>query len=605
MGTGNWKDKLRKNPFYIFYLLKKLVFGPKDKKTSGMPVSTVEPEKPEAVEVPVVPQPIAPEPPEVETEAFSPDPAKLTLACIMDVFTKSCFSPEFNTLSPTPENWKQTLDRYPADALFVESAWHGNDDSWIYKVGKYNEKNLETILSLIDTCKEKNIPSIFWNKEDPVHFEKFIDPAYRFDYVFTTDADCIPQYMERTRKPNVFALPFAAQPQIHNPVREAGRDGNVCFAGTYHAARYAERRSDMDVILKPALDFGLDIYDRMYGADPKVAANYRFPDIYQPSIKGKLDYDDMVKAYRKYKVFLNVNSVRNSPTMFARRVFELLACGTPVISTYSKGIIEILGEDTVFITETEEETTKYLDKLINDGSFWWKQSLHGIRKVLENHTYHHRTGEIFRLAGLKFEERPPVKFLAVVPVSSEDQLRAMATILKQQSYKDFKVIFLVLQDGLIPETSIDEICALLSPLEVFFHSDISSDIHDLLADMPGYDFFSIFLPGHYYGVNYLRDYALAVNYSTAVKFGKKSCFGINDNGSLSIENQGDEFRMVNDVISASLVIRKDLLITIPAGFLRSNKMYTSSSRDILSIDPYNFILNGAGVSEKVKNEVSL
>ena len=101
----------------------------------------------------------------------------------------------------------------------------------------------------------------------------------------------------------------------------------------------------MDILLRPSLDFGLDIYDRNLGLFANEPDLYRFPDIYQPAIKGRLEYDDMVKAYKQYKVFLNVNSVRHSSTMFARRVFELLSCGTPVISTFSKGVIEILGQD--------------------------------------------------------------------------------------------------------------------------------------------------------------------------------------------------------------------------------------------------------------------
>ena len=47
-------------------------------------------------------------------------------------------------------------------------------------------------------------------------------------------------------------------------------------------------------------------------------------------------------AYRAYKIFLNVNSVHESPTMFSRRVFELLSSYTNVLSTPSVGITEIL-----------------------------------------------------------------------------------------------------------------------------------------------------------------------------------------------------------------------------------------------------------------------
>ena len=52
---------------------------------------------------------------------------------------------------------------------------------------------------------------------------------------------------------------------------------------------------------------------------------------------GELPYDQMLAAYKMYKVFLNVNSVIDSPTMCARRVFELSACSTPVVSGLVQG----------------------------------------------------------------------------------------------------------------------------------------------------------------------------------------------------------------------------------------------------------------------------
>ena len=40
----------------------------------------------------------------------------------------------------------------------------------------------------------------------------------------------------------------------------------------------------------------------------------------------------MLAAYTSYKVFLNVNSVTHSPTMCARRLFELSAAQTAVVT---------------------------------------------------------------------------------------------------------------------------------------------------------------------------------------------------------------------------------------------------------------------------------
>jgi len=584
--TDNWKQKLIKNPAYIFYLIKKQFVSP------ARPIVKPDPGQETAPGPMPGPKPVQ-------------DAEKPNLLCIMDVFTKSCFSPEFNMVSPTPENWKENLEQFSFDALFVESAWHGNDDAWQYRIGTYQERFMEPIRSLIGNCREQGIPTIFWNKEDPVHYDKFLDTAKRFDYIFTTDADCIPGYKEQAGHGHVYALPFAAQPELHNPILEQERDGQVCFAGTYHAKRYADRRDDMDVILKPALDFGLDIYDRMHGADPKYAENYRFPDIYQPSIRGKLDYDDMVRAYRRYKVFLNVNSVRNSPTMFARRVFELLACGTPVISTYSKGIIEILGEDTVFITEAEKDTRDYLEKLLGDETFWWKQSLNGMRKVLENHTYHQRTKEIFALAGIRTMEKPRPKFLVVSPVSSDGEIRAVSVFLQQQHYRDFKVLFVMKPGGQIPEKSFEEAKNRLSPNEVLFIEQESENVEKLLTDIPDYDYLAIMNPENYYGINYLRDYALAIGYSGAGILGKKSFFQTDKSGKCILVNKGNEYRFTMDAPAASLAISNNLLTAERIRTLLMHETFSLGNNDILSTDPYNFVLNYSDISQKNIESVTI
>ena len=61
-------------------------------------------------------------------------------------------------------------------------------------------------------------------------------------------------------------------------------------------------------------------------------------------MRGSLDYERMLTAYRAHKVMLNVNSVVDSPTMLARRVFEILASGTPVVSTRSAAVEHGLGQ---------------------------------------------------------------------------------------------------------------------------------------------------------------------------------------------------------------------------------------------------------------------
>lgn len=530
--------------------------------------------------------------------SFAIEKGKPIILGIFDTFTQSCFKPEFNILTPTPETWQELLHAYPVDALFFESAWRGNDDAWRYQIGKYNNQENKKLKELIAALKSRNIPVFYWNKEDPVHFDHFLVAAKLVDYVFTSDADCIPKYVKEVGHHNVFSLPFAAQEKIHNPIRVGARTGNVCFAGTYYNERYPDRKTDLDIILRPSMDFGLDIYDRNLDRTDKMADQLRFPKIFSSSVKGKLEYNQMVEAYKKYKVFLNVNSVRKSPTMFARRVYELLACGTPVISTYSKGIVDILGEDTVLITESETDTRKHLSKLLTDEHYWWRKSLEGMRIVHGSHRYYHRVKYICEKTGLQFKERKPISFLVITEINSKEQALSIAEMLKRQTYQHFELLF-VMKAAISLAAEEKEIISKVLPnkkVEFININTLEKDAEYLKSYISPY--LAVMDVGCYYGKHYLYDYSNAIIYSGAKKLGKKSYFSTNASNKLTLHNKGCEFNYMADVPTGSLVIDKSIINQDAIAALFKQDSYYDFEINILSIDPFNFILGGRSADNK-------
>jgi ubiquinone/menaquinone biosynthesis C-methylase UbiE/spore maturation protein CgeB len=515
---------------------------------------------------------------------------KILLGCIMDEFTAACFRPECKMITFRPDNWKETLEYYAPKALFVESAWRGNNGSWQYRIAKYQKNMGDELLHLLDWAKDKKIPSVFWNKEDPVHFDRFIEKAGFFDHVFTSDANCISRYREHLNHGNIYALPFAAQPAIHNPILDHPRDKSVCFAGAYYGDRHEERRSDMEHILKPSLSWGLEIYDRQYGLTGKQAELYRFPDIYQSAIKGRLEYDEMVKAYKQYRVFLNVNSVKDSPTMFSRRVYELLACGTPVISTYSKGILELLGEDIVFISESEEDTKKHLVHLLGDNDAWMKASVRGIRRVMEEHTYAVRLKEILDRLGINSPESPLLSFTVLAKISTEDEIDRLADTLKGQTHRQLDLI--VLSEQPLEKRSLQRLRNGIPDIPTVNIHLQSKDPYAQVLDTSRSDYFAVLDMRDHYGPHYLKDFALAIMYSNVELLGKHSYYAAYPE-TVKIENlnRGYEFMFVNSVPSAAFVFKKDALAT--NSFLRcfKSRVFKSDDQQILSIDPFNYLQN--------------
>jgi spore maturation protein CgeB len=151
----------------------------------------------------------------------------------------------------------------------------------------------------------------------------------------------------------------------------------------------------MSWLLQAASKHGLDIYDRNYGT-----GTFSFPTEYQASIKGGLPYNKLCDEYRRYRIFLNVNSVKDSPTMFSRRIFELMASGTPVVSTYAKGIENLIEPDIVWMVHDQKEADEAIHTLMSDDAEWQRRSLAGIREVFEKHTYAHRLNMIFECMGI-------------------------------------------------------------------------------------------------------------------------------------------------------------------------------------------------------------
>jgi spore maturation protein CgeB/SAM-dependent methyltransferase len=510
---------------------------------------------------------------------------------ILDEFTTGCLEPECRLTRFRPDNWRVRLENERPEAVFVESAWRGNDGAWQYRVASYERDMGNELADLLSWAREEGIPTIFWNKEDPVHFERFIERARGFAHVFTTDAHCIPRYRERVGHERVYALPFAAQPAIHHPVLEAGRSGAVCFAGTFYGDRHEQRQVDMEMILRPAIDFGLEIFDRQHGLTGKGAEAYRFPEVYQPCIRGRLDYDEMVKAYKRYRVFLNVNSVKQSPTMFSRRVFELLACGTPVVSTYARGIVELLGEDVVFITESEGDTRRHLERLLGDEEEWMQASVRGIRKVLREHTYGHRLREICERVGLKVPEVREPRVAVVARVAGEAELAALAEVLAAQTYRRFE---LILVSGVaLASRSLEGLGNALRGVRVHRVVGEPGDVHGACMAASAAEHLAFLDARDTYGANHLLDLALAATYAGVDFVGRHTFYEGDAAGGRRLRQRGYEFRRVSSVPSATLLARKAALTKPLLMRALTGRVFQAGGPPILSIDRFNYLQNSA------------
>lgn len=284
--------------------------------------------------------------------------ADLKIAFVCDEMTYCDFAPECRAFFVTPHNWLEVFEKERPDLFFCEAAWSGIDafpNSWrgkIYRSDRIRFENRRDLLNILAYCKEHGIPTAFWNKEDPTFFGNqrydFVDTALRFDYIFTTAQECVPEY-RRLGHSQVEVLLFGFSPRLFHPAAAPGSSKRAVFAGSWYSDQ-PQRCQDMQRVFDMVLSAGLElvIYDRhSSSANPL----HQFPARYRPYVRPAVPFEQLGRVLGEARFAININTVRDSGTMFARRVFELMACGLVIISNESKALRAMFGRRIWFVDE--------------------------------------------------------------------------------------------------------------------------------------------------------------------------------------------------------------------------------------------------------------
>ncbi|WP_427018388.1 glycosyltransferase family protein [Pseudarthrobacter sp. P1] len=540
----------------------------------------------------------------------APRQADVRAGVILDDFSALAFRYEWDTVPVHSHTWREDLAKDPIDLLFVESAWAGNGGLWRGKIAGAGGPS-QSFTDLLEWCRSQGIPTVFWNKEDPPHYGDFLPAAKLFDHVFTSDSGRIASYHQDLGHTRVAALPFAAQPVIHNPSRPAnGRhERDVAFAGMYFAHKYPERRAQMDMLLGGVQDvsakmkLGLEIFSRKLGGDP----NYQFPAPLDGRVVGSLTYGQMLSAYKAYKVFLNVNSVVDSPSMCARRIFEITAAGTPVVTAESAAIRHSFNELEVPIAQSREEAGRLVRALVDNPELNDRTVHLAQRKIWQNHTYAHRAEAVLKEAMPHRASallRPTVT--ALVPTIRPHQLEQVFGTLSAQ--RDANVQLVLLTHGFELEAAvladlkarfgIDDVVLLSAGRDVSLGECLNRCVQaadgDVLTKMDDDD---------HYGPNYLSDQLFALDYSAADIVGKQAHYmHLQSSGANILRFAHKEHRYTNFVMGPTIMARKESMLANPfpslglgedTGFLRSA---VEAGMSIYSADRFNYfqVRTGSG-----------
>lgn len=303
--------------------------------------------------------------------------SKVRIALIADQMTYDNLNNICRCTALNCAEWSKQIVECRPHFFLCESAWLGNEADghcWrgqIYKNKEVWFENRKTVLKILDYCRENGIPTVFYNKEDPTSFDdpyhNFVDLALKFDHIYTTAEECVEKYKALGAK-HCDCLPLGVSLRLFNPYTEGRnkREGAV-FAGSWYA-EFPERCKDMEALFDMVLENGipLTIYDRNYG-DPN--PQKQFPEKYRPFVKPAVSYSVLGQRLKKYEYALNINTVKDSETMFARRVYEVMAAGLYVISNESVGMRKQFGDRVTYIGETIPDKEKRKEFILKNMEY--------------------------------------------------------------------------------------------------------------------------------------------------------------------------------------------------------------------------------------------
>ncbi|MFP7722466.1 glycosyltransferase family protein [Lysobacter sp. A3-1-A15] len=497
------------------------------------------------------------------------------VAIIADEFTCADLQSHCHMLALSRKRWRQDLEQFKPHIVLVESAWKANRGDWAGHV----ESASPELRSVLQFCRTQGIPTVFWNKEDPVHYDHFFRTASLFDHVATTDVDCIQSYRAALGHDRVFLLPFGVDPLRRNPVTSGARRNACSFAGSWYP-QYPRRNESLQTLCEVVGGYvPVDIYDR------DSAAGSGFPDGLRELVAGSLPFNAIDVAYKGYRYGITLNSAPDSQTMIARRLFDLMASGTVVVSNYSRAVRLLFG-DLVICADDPAELRRQWEHLHASPGRVEATRVAALRKVLGEHTVEHRLASLLgRVFGRAYGVECP-KVAVVAAVRSQAQHDAVVEAFGRQAYaaRELHLVFLDgYRPGIAPRMPGVVVHSLREARDLALFEAISAKL------------VACFCAEDYYGPDYLGDLVNALRYTGRACVGKDAHW--RSEGGAPAVVDGQRFEQVD-----RLQLRRALipLRALPHGSLAALATQIDSGEfegdSCFAVDAFGYCERGAGAS---------
>lgn len=313
----------------------------------------------------------------------------------------------------TFDNYKKQAKNL--DILLVVTTWRGLNEEWRGVANPFSAVRKQ-LFEMIAYFKKLGKKVVFYSKEDPISYEKFVDIADKCDYIFTTAVEKVKDYKKDCKNENVFVLEFGVNPLYHNPIgmRKFQKRKDIFFAGSW-LAKYPERQEDTKIMFDGIIEGNREplIVDRNYSSnDP----DYFFPETYIKYIAPSIPHEYVQKVHKLYDWAINLNSVKYSETMFASRVYEMQALGNIVLTNYNVGINNKFPN--IFMIHEKKEAGEIINSMSDEEVY--SHQMVGIRNVMTNMTTFDRFDYLMNCVGMK--NINPIRKVAVLVEQRNEQV---------------------------------------------------------------------------------------------------------------------------------------------------------------------------------------
>ncbi len=257
-------------------------------------------------------------------------------------------------------------------------------------------------LAVLQHLRKKKFLTAMWFVENYRHLTYWQQLAAGYDYWFVIQqGDCL-DALKRAGAPHVQYLPMAADPNLHRPLaltpadqQEYGAD--VSFVG----AGYANRRTLLPQWMSKEWTM------KLWGNEWEGATD--LSGVLQRN-GARIDTDTCMKVFNATTVNLNLHSCSGrgldaQPDFVNPRTFELAACGAFQLVDERTLLPELFTTDEVVSFRQTDDVPHLIRRWLQDEKGRRDHAEASRRRVLRDHTYHHRVQDLLATVGLSQPDR--------------------------------------------------------------------------------------------------------------------------------------------------------------------------------------------------------